>query len=50
MIRRDPILQPDVREKALRPIVASAHGKSPRDFNSTESHAIIAVETFSAAC
>ncbi len=33
------------------PIIASAHGKLPRGFKSTESHAIIVVEqSFSAPC
>src|SRR3954470_20724961 len=45
MIRRDALLQTYVREKALRSIISSAHGKSSRLFNSTESHAILPVET-----
>jgi hypothetical protein len=51
MIRPDAFLQSYIREKHLRSIIQSAHGKSPRGFNSTESHAVIAVEqSFSAAC
>src|SRR3954454_17532600 len=45
MIRRDALLQTYVREKALRSIISSAHGKSSRLFNSTESHAILPGET-----
>jgi len=40
--------QIDVRDAGAiergRPIIPSAHRKSPRAFNSTESHPIIAVE------